>query len=557
MAVTAIVKQSQYRYKTDIEMINSETIKNAKDIFNDFLTRGIILDSAFDDVLWRITDEAETCSIKFDINEVYFERNCRKRLGCTQIQYEIAMRVLITALFGSGIRTLQKTANSLRKMLEVVAGENQIETLQDSAGVLVDFLELLPGNTLYREDFYDLLSDMVEYGQKSQTVDSKPRNLASYQSYFKFYGLLESYWKQQASLEEKLFYFPIYLWWMLTSILPLRPSEFVLIPRDCLIRGAGGVKLTIRRTKLKGHKLKAEYFIDKDYELFIYDITENLADEIETYIQGTEMLYGSDISTLFCSQYHYKHIDLVKSNNSKHYTYNNLRDCLRYFYNDILCDRKGIRIKDKETGIVHNELADDEIEWITLGDTRHLSMINLIISGGNPVICKELANHEDIAISANYYSNIRSFVEVLSFSRFKQNNPDYSVSNLPSIFAKKDMPELINGGRCASEKLQLGDYSDCMTAISLSGNLLDCDSCKYYVLPRNKPRIGVKPVINAVDEREKDLKKSFNFLVYAIESVRKGLGYHESIQSALLRIKASALQYGNSFSRKYGVGNYE
>jgi len=191
-----------------------------------------------------------------------------------------------------------------------------------------------------------------------------------------------------------------------------------------------------------------------------------------------------------------------------------------------------------------------------MNNTCLQSMINLIISGGNPVICKELANHENVSISANYYSNIKNFIEVFSFSRFKKNNPDYSISSLPSFFAKPDMPELVNNGHCASEKAKQEDYSDCMTAISLGGGLLDCDSCKYYVLPKNKTRVGLKSVVNAVDERAKDLFESFSFLIYAIERVRKGLGYHESIQSTLLRFQASALQYGNSLINKYWVENY-
>ena len=556
MAITATVKKNLYSYETVIESINGETIKNARAIFSDFRNRGIILESAFDDDTWKITDEAEACSVRFDFDEINFERNCKKRLGCTQKQYAISMRVLITLLFGSDIKTLQKTALYLRKMLDVVAEKQEVGILKDSASVIVDFLDLLPGDSLYRDDLHDTLSDMVEYSQVSRVADNKPRELATYQSYFKFYGLLENFWKQ-AGTAEKFFYFPIYLWWMLTSILPLRPSEFVLIPRDCLIRVAGKAKLLIRRTKLKGHKLKAEYFIDRDYQIYSYDITDDLADEVEAYIHGTTTSYCSDIETLFCSQYQYQYLNLVKSNNSRHYTYSNLRDCLRYFYKNILRDKMYIHIREKETGIVHRELTDNEIEWITLGDTRHLSMINLIISGGNPVICKELANHEDINISANYYSNIKNFIEVLSLARFHQNNPNYSVSNLPSIFTKTDMPLLVNGGHCASEKVLSGDYFDCMTAISLSGDLLHCDSCKYFVLSKNKARIDLKTVIKAAEEREKDTRESYGFLIYAIELVRKGFGYQDTIDSALLRIQASAYQYGNAYFRKCEAEKYE
>ena len=549
MAILARVKNEQYSYETIIAEINGRTIGNAIEAFNDFCERGIIINSAFDDGVWYITNEAEKCSIDFSVNELDYERNCRQRLGCSYSQYTVTMRVLITTLFGSEIRTLQKTAHSVRSLVDIVAGKREVQSFQERAGILVDFLDLLPGETLYRDELRDVFSDMAEYNKLSWVTNNKARELSTYQSYFRFFEQLDRFW-EEAILEDKFFYFPVFLWWNLTSILPLRPSEFVLIPRDCLARDAGKPKLTIRRTKLKGQKFGTEYFIDKDYELCDYEITDYIADEIERYIDGTSEHYSSDIGTLFCSQYQYQYLDLVKSNNSNHYTYNNLRDCLRYFYTRILSGKKGLDIKKNEREFNHYELDDNEIEWITLGDTRHLSMINLIVSGGNPLICKELAGHEDINISANYYSNIKNFVEVLSFSRYRSNPPNYSVASFPSVFITPDMPVLLNGGRCRSAKVKSGDYSDCISTISLDGKMLHCKSCKFYVPSKNRPLTDLKSVLTDVDEREKDMHKSFNLMMYALERVRKGLGNQESLQSELLRYQASALQYGNAYAKR-------
>ena len=59
---------------------------------------------------------------------------------------------------------------------------------------------------------------------------------------------------------------------------------------------------------------------------------------------------------------------------------------------------------------IEKELISNDL-IINLGDTRHLAMINLMLSGGSPVICRELAGHEDIDISSNYYSNLSTIVE--------------------------------------------------------------------------------------------------------------------------------------------------
>jgi hypothetical protein len=64
------------------------------------------------------------------------------------------------------------------------------------------------------------------------------------------------------------------------------------------------------------------------------------------------------------------------------YSYANLSTCIKVFYQDIIQNELRMKISDSSS---YNEnptfLKHDEIEMIHLGDTRHLAMINLIISG--------------------------------------------------------------------------------------------------------------------------------------------------------------------------------
>ncbi len=550
MAVTATVKYPQYSFTMEISKADKAAIKKSKELFKVYLKKGIIVNSSHENSVWMITDETESCGIYFQIDELEFSRYGKPHLGCSLTEYIETMKVLTTASFGADIKTLQFISRGCRKLLEVLSGTKDMDVLTDYAYYLLDFLELLPGESVYRNTLIDELSDLAEYTLSSTKGGSSPRNLATYQTYFLFTDRLYEFWSI-ACTEDKLFYFPVYLWWNLTSILPLRPSEFVLIPRDCIEQKGTKHFLTIRRTRLKGEKSKAEYSIEKDYEKCVYEIPENLVFEIENYIKGTAVGYESDIFTLFSSIYHYQYLQYVRSDNSKHFTYGNLRDCLRYFYKRILRDKMVYTIREKSQEIGLRELYDHEIERISLGDSRHVAMINLIISGGNPVMCKELAGHRDISISANYYANIKNFVEVLSFSRCRKDAPNYEISTLPYLLSKEDMPLLEDGGRCASEKVKSIDYRDCLTTISLDGKMLHCESCCYYVRPRNAPKISLQNIIFAEQERESDLHTSFDFLLKSVETVRKGLGYQDTIQSALLRCQSSALQYSNVLYQKY------
>ena len=84
-----------------------------------------------------------------------------------------------------------------------------------------------------------------------QLNTKKKRKLAQFQSYFLFNDILNDYWVKPLSDEERLFYYPLYLWWQITAVVPLRPREFLLTQRNCLTEKDGKYYLTLRRNNLK------------------------------------------------------------------------------------------------------------------------------------------------------------------------------------------------------------------------------------------------------------------------------------------------------------------
>lgn len=95
----------------------------------------------------------------------------------------------------------------------------------------------------------------------------------------------------QSDLDEAYFrkWFPIYFWVNITFILPLRATEMLVTPKDCISHtGDGKTFLTVRRTKLKKRKRTVYYDIASDYREFTYEIPDNVvAATIEKYIAVT------------------------------------------------------------------------------------------------------------------------------------------------------------------------------------------------------------------------------------------------------------------------------
>ena len=165
----------------------------------------------------------------------------------------------------------------------------------DRCQLIVDLLCLLPHENYERLKIIEQLNDIEANNRVSA---KKQRPLAYYQSYFRFDHYLSLFW-ELASKQEKLLYFPVYFWWNITAILPLRPTECVLTPRNCIRQEKGRYMLTVRRTSLKGYRQMSKYKIADDYEKKEYPISSELGKEIEIYISGT-ILYINRIST-FCS----------------------------------------------------------------------------------------------------------------------------------------------------------------------------------------------------------------------------------------------------------------
>ena len=532
MAINGLARFDGYSYSYEIKCIDNNIIVESKKQFQHMKEKGIIRNHLYIDMVWVITDEVDTCSINFSIDEIAYENFCNRILNCSYKELQETLRVLITSNLGADIKTLQMKVRAVRKLVDFLSGKDKFDSLLYCAAAIIELLIFLPGESFQRDKLIDDLEYLVEQNKSALSFRKIQRELAQYQSYFRFDDIISQFWCI-ASNDEKLLYFPIYLWWKLTSILPLRPLEFTITPRNCLNEKL----LTVRRTGQKGKRLNSQYSIEKDYKEKSYEINIELVEEIEWYIKNTEKEYFSDIGTLFSKQTQFRILG-INITAEGHYSYSNLRECLDHFYKNIISNKYGFEVLHKNS---NNHLLENEIEAITLGDTRHIAMISLIASGGNPVICRELAEHESFEMSAHYYGNIKNFLDVLSFERYRV-GPNF---NCQSDMQKLELSNLteISKGFCTSINKKKGYFSDCSSAVSFDGKMLDCESCKYFVLPKT------------YSWHEKELSSAYELLKYSIDQVRRGIGLEESVVSSLLKFQAAASKYANNeIMKRYNGG---
>lgn len=490
-----------------VDSIDEKVMTEAKEKFASYVRQGVIEKGSFDGDCWLLSDEVRRRNINFSIPD---GREISEWTGCDSKAYTGYVKVYMVMILGDlALATMASICKSL--MAFGMADYDEACKWDVETTHVLQFIMMIPDNDGY-------LGSVAEYIEENRTLDRwsrHPRQLSDFGNYLGFDRKIKEFWGNAPAVKKRR-YFPVHLWWVLTSILPLRATEFLLLPADCVRSEGDKFFLTVRRTKLKKHNSGHGYTIAKDYSLHEYEIPQELADEIMAYKKAVVRSLKHDKDTLFLPG------DKTKLG---YLTYHQMKSLLREF-----CE----------------EVMDDGDYPINIGDTRHLAMINLILSGGSPVICRELAGHESIDISSNYYANLSTVVESAAYEAYYMGRDEISLTG--SLEVKLHVPDgayRIKGGYCDAEHIGDGDISECMKNYSRSGKFAECHECRHFYPDGEGLKLKIQK--NAKDKVDADGL----FLMGVIEQVRKGNGAQEEIEQALLRLQNSSADYRNVLSRDW------
>ena len=435
---------TDYSRFLSVDSIDEETVAAAKDIFSRYSELGVITGGCFEDDAWPVTDEKSHTWIRFSFSDEEYERHTQDWIGCTPRCYREAVKSCV--LFHMGAWTLP-SLRELASHLCAVAGRDfpDEDGYGEASAQVSELLQLIPGSSDTRNAAIECLEDCAAlYRIRS----GRQRKLLDFASYFRFNDALDEYWLS-AGWEDRLFYFPLYLWWKLTAVLPLRVTEFLMMPDDCISKDGQGCQITVRRTRLKGSNTLMAYRIDSDYEKKTYPVSADIAEEILWYKETTTEMARPSIDSLFCYEpYRKRH----QMSTVEIYGYKCLKNTKDDFY--------------------RYALAGKDLPDVHLGDTRHIAMMNLIISGGSPRMCMELAGHTNIGISSHYYTNMAELVECSTYEFYRKarkgtsavihGGKEYSITPLSEMTKIPD-------GWCGSPKRRMNDVDDCILAVNSLG----------------------------------------------------------------------------------------
>jgi len=515
---------------------DEDSLDQAKELFEEYKNKKTLVNCSFEDESWTMTDEYSVIGLNFRFMEFSYRRHYEEIFDMNLADFIDHVKCFVTSILGKyAATTIRDFLNDIRKI--VSTNPNQLSKGNISlfsASICLDFLYLTVNESGY--ELTENIENSVGYKPSNQ------RNLAAFDSYFLFGDIMDDFWASDLSKEIRLFYYPLYLWWHITGVLPMRPREFLVTARDCLTKEDDGYWLTLRKNQLKGRRDRGiKYKIKEDYKSKSYRINDAIAYELQRYIDWTEQYDRTEIDTLFIMQPHYDRWNRTPHKKSRFYSRQNLFTCMNYFYKEVIEGIYHLKVVDKT-----DHLAPGEICYINLGDTRHLSLSNIMLEGGTPALAMEFAGHENPDMAAHYYSNITNLIECRTYRQYRKvlgGTVSYQLAHVTSNAILEKGTKLSDGNICFSKEYANGSISDCLKSAGPNGELAYCPKCRYY-------RLANESFFSADDKFKEKIKENCELLTESINLVRKGKGYEESIGEAWNKLKASALTYSEYLNAK-------
>jgi len=231
---------------------SKENIETFLQDFNKWKTANIIENESFHDTKWFIRDkDYNRRGILFDI-ELYSNLNIA--LKCYTIH-------LIDQLFSVNhihnvIRAIKESihiskafnVNHLIDLEEYISKQNYRKRYE-LAKYTIDFFSFI--DITNSDKFIDICSPFINNIQKS-------RDLPNYRHILYFDEKIEQFLNEGTEFELKK-YFPIVLWWKITTVIPIRPTEFLKLKRNCVNPTENSVnkyEITLPRIKEEGTLLR-------------------------------------------------------------------------------------------------------------------------------------------------------------------------------------------------------------------------------------------------------------------------------------------------------------
>lgn len=390
---------------------------------------------------------------------------------------------------------------------------------------ILDYIEYVEGKV---SD--DYMNNLLEYMKElsvmitSYNIKNNTRKLPKTKDILLFDEYVDMFFSNEDIPKEfKLFYMPILIWWKLTTIVPMRPSEFARkIKRNYLLDENGIYYLKIDRVKkqadVKNYLLPVLNRIQISNTM--YDLIKNYILETNSYGESETLIsynafcaIRNKIKELYPHYYNrnWYSFFVERKLNSNVFTINILHNLLKSFYN--------FAIKT----FYKDSLIEERIK---LGDTRHIAFTSLMLQGYSPIEIAILGGHRTLRTLDNYTCTLNTYVdtEVLSIIRKNIKISTFENQTIMDIIFNMPSKPPISLNKCIPADIDGEDLGYCTNHFEPNSNPCEHDDCyycsKWWCEPTEHNFLILEQIVKKkLLKKDNKLKRDLDFIISLLKDV--------------------------------------
>ena len=414
----------------------------------------------YTDLIWYCHSGIRGFHLSFSFDYMAYLNHIGKKLEITPLVMTDMLKCYALLICGEFIfPTIKDKITEIIRFLTQF-GEQSYKAKAESKVLIADFLSFIG----IPAPIVDTLIRQIHFNKSSL---AKQRKLANLVNYLAIDSALSDLYDSEISDETFIKWFPLYFWAKITFILPLRATEMLVTPFDCIDNKGQEIYLSIRRSLLKKRRRRVHYDVNEDYKIFKYKIPK------------TSVVYNIEkYKTLTSSQkrsFLFAYNELSTNHMLSLSAFNVL---LEAFIRAYLIGQPKYDYARFAAGI-------DEFEIVTAGDSRPIAMANLYYQDTGADICRQLADHTNINVSAGYYTNVSNTVLASSIMYLQRKlNRDYKTLEKIKNAYSASHNDSSSFSLCTSSKrpMESGDISDCI----IENQIKDCLGCRFFYPSQNE-----------------------------------------------------------------------
>ena len=372
-------------------------------MFVELKGKGIIRSNSFSDNVWIGYYDLYETNIYFDFN-----------IDASQEMILSFKKYILIKLYlkKNEVKTVKQAFEHIKDMLSKT-NVFDIDTLSNFKKYVSNNQTLLYLSNCKEFLQFCTFKDACEFYSKIKkfSIQRNPRSreIPDYESILKYDCLIRDF-IDTGNIDLRIKYYPILIWWMLSTIIPLRPSEFVLLKRNCIYKAKDKCYIHIERVKSRADREKYSVPIMTEFQ-----IPEALYEFINDFIDYANEIDNSGY--LVSDKFYKKNLKRVPKDRKDKITLQKFNILFKKFEKEVVED------------IYHYEIValgavekDDQIEKIRLGDTRHLAFMNMLMQGLNPLYIQRIGGHYTLEEQLSYCNHLDTFTSAKTYMLSKMLN---------------------------------------------------------------------------------------------------------------------------------------